>query len=292
MNDIGMIYKKSIDNIIVPPYSMESMQQGERHRKFRRNLLLFQVCSFAIILIVTALISSGTAYAAHLIQRHIQITQSGSKIDSADNLGLSEIRSIQDSSVSDYGSVVHQYEIQDLEPLQEREKGGLLPQELMIQDLPQELDEISEGAENTWLFTEWEDAQKIVPFEIIYPNLSSTNYNTILYQDIDSRKLICAEQEEENRTFTYEILNFSSVNWAFSIDYNGTTENYRDYINVYGYEFTLYDVELEDDKFTHVSIAFPQYLIQMDFGGYLPLEIEAILDELDYSNYNVKEDKE
>lgn len=274
MNDIRTIYKKSIGNIIIPQYSMESIQQGEQHRKFRRNLLLFRLCSSVIILIITAIISSGTAYAVHMIQRHIHITQTGSKIDSAGILKSAEIDYVQDSS-----SLAHLYETHNQKPLQESEKDKFVTEEYI---------KIPGEAKNAWFFTNWENAQEVVPFEIIYPNLSSINYDTIFYQNIDSsRKLIQAEGEDESRSIKYEILYFSNINWDFEIEHNGTTENYRNYVNVHGYEFMLYDVELEDDNFTYVSIALPQYLIQMYFEGYSPLEIETVLNELDYSNYNM-----
>lgn len=252
MSDFTLNYKNAIEAIPIPELS-EQMLISTKQQKIRvKRLRRYRIISLSLICLILGGLSSAGVYAYELYQRTVYRTDNEVLIPASENLYSK-------------GAVGHNYEA----------NGSSYPSQTQ------------EASDELLHFTSWKAAEEYLPFSVVYPDIDYPV--SIVVQP--GFQLVEAVYERDNSVFSITYNYYANDNWDVVMSYNGEITGQSSYVNSYGYVFSETSVLLDETTYLYETIAFKNYLIQLQFENMDMSAIYEILDKLNLEIYQeAKED--
>lgn len=240
------------------------------HKRFQKRMMGKYVVAALIAFIVLGVFSAGTVYACSFIQRKIYVTNTGLVIDDRETVQQMTIEETLDET-----AVYHNYV--DAESSSTVEQSGSIVEENVKMQF----------------FDNWEEALQDIPFAVAVPDIKEREEieMSIIYQDNtsqDGTTYVSATYQDEQMEVIYRVTSYvGTKGWSVRHSYSGKIYEQYEYVNAYGYQFSLVRNESPIDKKerTYAVIALEWYEVQVEFCGFTREEIETVLDSIDLSVY-------
>lgn len=260
MTDLFANYKKCINSLDVPDYSIEELRNHEQHKKYTKRKKKQGLMSILLLTFIIGAMVSITAYAAYTLHKNMKFTTQGIKID------------VSDLNDTQGDRLLHEYGTDSLASDKEMFVCG------------QDAFALEKNIDICY-FDTWEEALKVLDVPIVYPENMQYSELKITGQKAESFALIEASYVIPKRQLVISYTFFTNFNWDLAIHYNAAITNQRLYTNKYHYSFWITECQYDNDKQTNVSTYMNNCVIQLSFSGYEDNEIYHVLDEFNLSTY-------
>ena len=142
-------------------------------------------------------------------------------------------------------------------------------------------------------FNNWKEALSVIPFEVAVPEekgLEELELSIVYQNDTlqTGTAYVSASYWNEQKEMLYRVTSYTGTKgWNVRHSYNGKICEQYEYVNAYGYRFSLVRSESIVDKKerTYAVIALEWIEVQVEFYGFTQEEIGAVLDSIDLSIY-------
>lgn len=271
MQDFRNQYKTMIESIDFPQYEGVDFFNRKKTKVIIKNRRLQAVFSIFLLALVILSVSGTTVYAISN-QRKVFIKEKGYKID--DSISDEDIGK---ELIIEYISDDEQAEIYISDNIYEYNIG--------------EQDEIPLTSDfHAHMVNQIDEAEKIVSFEIIEPNVDDLQLREIYVYTpetwIENCNIVILNYgyASENITVTYRQFGDS---WSYETDFRENFVENEKYVNEFGIEFTIIKGFIEDRNSTiyEATAAFENMLVILNCENISEEQLKIIINSMNLNKY-------
>lgn len=261
MKDFKLLYQESVNQIMVPEFSLTDLNDSEKTNRIIRKRRMASLLSALIFILTVTLFAGGTAYAMTL-QRDIFQKERGYKIDD------SYPDDAEDGLVYRYSDTGENNDVQFELPEIIADMGT---DELIVYDV--------------------DSANLYMPFKIIEADVKDVELSKIYIYTPENTGRKSYESLLEYRNDSSEVniayRFFINPNWAFETDFGDNYIATTEFVNEYNIKFTIIEGYFEpmDKVLFEASAAFDNMLITINTQNISYDELVTILNSMDLNSY-------